>query len=167
MRPAHLQPVALPAFISLRASCPWLWAQGELQRQLRHHTGSHDSIPQYDTGQGTFDSDLVFFSQGRAIGKKGAEGIYCLAIPEKRLGVCIKMLDGHPWSGYPVAVRILQELDIIDDWVVKKLEKWALPEVKDDKGNVVGYLHPVFSIVNNETGSFEPGDTFPKEREKI
>jgi len=125
------------------------------------------AYPNMIRGKGTFDSDLVFFSQGRAIGKKGAEGIYCLAIPEKRLGVCIKMLDGHPWSGYPVAVRILQELDIIDDWVVKKLEKWALPEVKDDKGNVVGYLHPVFSIVNNETGSFEPGDTFPKEREKI
>lgn len=120
------------------------------------------TYPEIIRGKGTLDSDMIFFSKGKAIGKIGAEGIYCLAIPEKKLGVCIKIFDGHPWASYPVAVKILQELGVIDEWVVKKLEKWALPAVKDDKGNKVGYLHPVFSIVNNETGSFEPGDAFPK-----
>ncbi|NMA67595.1 MAG: asparaginase [Clostridiaceae bacterium] len=123
--------------------------------------------PKVIRGKGTFCTDLLNYSKGKAIGKIGAEGIYCIAIPEKKLGVCIKIFDGHPWSSYPVVVQVLHELDILDDEVVKKLDKWAIPAVKDDKGNDVGYLHTAFSLINGETGSFELGDTYPKEGTRI
>ncbi|NLU52565.1 MAG: asparaginase [Clostridiaceae bacterium] len=119
--------------------------------------------PRVIKGDDSFCTSLIKVTKGRAIGKIGAEGIYCMAVPEKRLGVCIKLMDGHPWASYPVAVRVLEELEILDDADIKELDKWALPKVKDDKGRDVGYLHPVFSIINNETGHYEPGDIYPKE----
>lgn len=97
----------------------------------------------------------------RSSGKIGAEGIYCISVPEKELGICIKMFDGHPWSSYPVAVRILEELEILDAKTVKKLERWALPEIKDDKGNIVGYIHPVFNLTDRAEARYEPGDIYP------
>ncbi len=119
------------------------------------------TYPKVIRGSGTFCTDLLNYSEGRAIGKIGAEGVYCIAIPEKKLGVCIKMSDGHPWSSYPVAVRVLEEFEILDRKTVKKLEKWALPPVKDDKGNDVGYIHPTFSLLENKTSQYEPGRLFP------
>lgn len=119
------------------------------------------AYPRIIRGDDTFCTDLAKQTGGRAIGKIGAEGVYCISIPEKQLGICIKMLDGHPWSSYPVAVRILEELEILDSEDVKKLKKWALPCVKNDKGGTVGYIHPVYSLTNSNEGHYEPGDFYP------
>ncbi len=119
------------------------------------------TYPKVIGGKGTFCTDLITHTKGRAIGKIGAEGVYMIAVPEKHLGVCINIFDGHPWASFPVAVRVLEELDILDGPTVKKLEKWALPPIKDDKGNDVGYIHPSFSLVDNNTSQYQPGDIYP------
>lgn len=116
--------------------------------------------PRVIRGDDTFCTDLISLSKGRALGKIGAEGIYCIAIPEKQLGVCIKIFDGHPWSSYPVAVRILEDLEILDSTTVKKLDKWALPQIKDDKGEIVGYIHPSFSLTEGISRKYELGDVY-------
>ena len=117
--------------------------------------------PQVIRGSNTFCTDLIKHTEGRAIGKIGAEGIYCVSIPERELGVCIKMFDGHPWSTYPAVIRILEELEVLDSKTVKKLQKWALPEIKDDKGGIVGYIHPVFGLIDATEARYEPGDIYP------
>jgi L-asparaginase II len=117
--------------------------------------------PDVFRGKGTFCTDLIRHTNGKAIGKIGAEGLYCIAIPEKKLGVCIKMSDGHPWSSYAVAVRVLEDLEVLDARTVKKLEKWALPVIQSDKGEDVGYIHPVFSLTEGKTGKYEPGSLYP------
>lgn len=123
--------------------------------------------PKAVKGKGTFCTDLIYYSEGRAVGKIGAKGIYCIAIPERKLGVCIKMFDGHPRTSYPVVVRVLEELGILDAETVRKLDQWTFPKVRNDKGDTVGYLHTSFSLLNNETGSFELGDNYPKEGTRI
>jgi L-asparaginase II len=117
--------------------------------------------PRMISGDGTFATDLVRMTKGRVIGKIGAEGILCLAIPEKKLGVCINVRDGHPWSTYPIAIRVLEELEVLDATTVEKLSKWTLPPLKDDKGGTVGYLHPTFSLIQKRVSHYEMGDVFP------
>jgi len=161
---------SLPTYFLTMQQAAWLYARlahgyegkgkykdcfGLIQKAMAEY-------PEVIRGSDTFCTDLIDYSNGRAIGKIGAEGIYCIAIPEKRLGVSIKMFDGHPWSSYPVAVRVLEELEILDAATVKKLEKWALPAVRDDKGNIVGYIHPTFSLTENKCSSYKPGDIYPK-----
>lgn len=160
---------SLPTYMLTLNQIAWLYAR------LAHGYGSgykYDNCfgiikeaiienPRVLRGNGTFCTELLKYSHGRAIGKIGAEGLYCIAIPEKKMGVCIKMADGHPWAGYAVAVRVLEELEILDTVTVKKLEKWALPPIQNDKGEDVGYIHPTFSLLNNKTGHYEPGDIYP------
>lgn len=119
------------------------------------------TYPRVIRGDDTFCTDLIEYTKGRAIGKIGAEGIYCISVPEKQLGVCIKMSDGHPWSSFPVAVRVLEELDVLNSKAIRKLEKWALPQIKDDKGNILGYIHPTFSLTRSARSYYEPGDVYP------
>jgi L-asparaginase II len=124
-------------------------------------------------GKNTFCTDLNIYTEGRVIGKIGAEGIYCLSIPEQKLGVCIKISDGNPWASYPASVEVLRELGVMDEYALKKLKKWAFPEVKDDKGQAAGHLYPVFNLFRNKGGKnsepfsafrnnkiYEPGDLF-------
>ena len=159
----------LPTYMLTLHQIAWLYAR------LAHGYGSgckydhclgviKDAITQNPgvfRGNGTFCTELIKHTDGRVIGKLGTEGIYCMAIPEKKLGVCIKMSDGHPWSGYAVAVKVLEELDVLDARTVKKLDKWALPPIQSDKGEDVGYIHPVFSLLENKTGDYEPGSLYP------
>lgn len=119
------------------------------------------AYPRMVSGDGTFPTDLAQATQGRVIGKIGAEGILCLAVPERRIGVCINVRDGHPWSTYPIAIRVLEELEILDKPTVEKLSKWALPPIEDDKGGVVGYIHPTFSLIQKRVTHYEMGDVFP------
>ena len=133
----------LPTYFLTMQQTAWLYARlahgYEGNRKYSNCFGLIQSAmteyPRVIRGSGTFCTDLIKHSEGRAIGKIGAEGIYCISIPEKRLGVCIKMSDGHPWSSFPVAVKILEELGILDVATVKKLEKWAFPAV--DRKSVV------------------------------
>lgn len=125
------------------------------------------TYPRNIYGDDTFCTDVSIHTNGRVIGKLGAEGVYMLAVPEKRLGISIKMSDGHPWSCYPVAVRLLEELGIVDEKIVKKLDKWALPKVLNDKGDTVGYMHPTFSLLQNEVTNFKPGDLYPSRSDLI
>ena len=159
----------LPTYFLTMQQAAWLYARlahgYEGNRKYKDCFGLIQSAmlkyPRVIRGSGTFCTDLINYSGGRVIGKIGAEGVYCISIPEKRLGVSIKMSDGHPWSSFPVAVRILEELEILDAQTVKKLEKWALPAVKDDKGNTVGYIHPTFSLIENKYSKYKPGDLYP------
>lgn len=159
----------LPTYFLTMQQTAWLYARlahgYEGNRKYKDCFGLIQSAminyPRVIRGRGTFCTDLINYTDGRVIGKIGAEGIYCISIPEKRLGVSIKMSDGHPWSSFPVAVRVLEELEILDAATVKKLERWALPAVKDDKGNTVGYIHPTFSLTENMHSHYKPGDIYP------
>ncbi len=119
------------------------------------------AYPRMISGDKTFSTDLCSMTKGRVIGKIGTEGIYCMAIPEKRMGVCIDLKDGHPWACFPIAVRALEELEVLDPTTVRKLSKWALPPLEDDKGEPVGYLHPTFSLTQKRVSHYMLGDVFP------
>ena len=51
-------------------------------------------------GEETLDSDIMALSEGRIVAKLGAEGLLCLAVPERGLGIAISAeTDRHvPWD---------------------------------------------------------------------
>jgi L-asparaginase II len=63
-------------------------------------------------GQDRYCTDMMQAVQGRAIGKLGADGIYCMGIPERGWGVAIKIDDGATGPQYNVAQGILNALGI-------------------------------------------------------
>lgn len=102
------------------------------------------TYPQMLSGYNEFCTELGIASEGRIIGKVGSEGLYCLAVPEKKLGVCIKITDGNERGVYPVVIHLLKELGLLNPSTVEKLEQWAYPPIKNHRGTVTGHILPVF-----------------------
>lgn len=123
------------------------------------------TYPRMINGDKEFCTDLITHSDGKVIGKVGAEGIYCVAVPEKQLGICIKISDGNERGVYPVTTHILNQLKILNDQDMEKLRIWAYPPVKNHKGKIIGYNVPVFNI-NQKGGTFQIGDKFEFKDEK-
>ncbi len=71
-------------------------------------------------------------------------------MPEKQLGICIKISDGNERGVYPVTTHILSELGILNKHAMEELKVWAFPPVKNHKGKIVGYTIPVFNMRNKE-----------------
>ncbi|MFZ5986956.1 MAG: asparaginase [Bacillota bacterium] len=118
------------------------------------------TYPRMINGDKEFCTDLITHSEGRVIGKVGAEGIYCAAVPEKQLGICLKISDGNERGVYPVIIHVLRQLGILDDKAMDNLKLWAYPPVKNHKGKTVGYSVPVFDINKKEPSSYQMGDIF-------
>lgn len=118
-------------------------------------------------GDKEFCSDLIAYTKGRAIGKVGAEGVYCIAIPEKQLGICMKIADGNERAVYPATTHLLNQLDILDKDAMEQLEKWIVPPLKNHKGNLIGHTIPVFNIKDSTAGTnLQIGDLLDAKEEK-
>ena len=84
-----------------------LEAAGRVIQAMRAH-------PLMVAGTGRWDTQLGEFSQGRAVSKAGAEGLFCMSIPELGLGLALKVLDGSgrptPAIVWPLLERYLADL---------------------------------------------------------
>lgn len=65
--------------------------------------------PQMVAGTGRFDSRVMALLGERLCCKVGAEGVYCAALPERGLGVAVKMDDGNTARAVEVVMAALTE----------------------------------------------------------
>ena len=119
--------------------------------------------PKMVNGDGEFCTDLISHTCGRVIGKVGGEGIYCLSLPQKGLGVMVKIVDGNERAVYPVAVHILRQLDLVDDAIIDKLREWNYAPIKDHKGEKIGITLPIFDLLDQKNITVELGEDISEE----
>ena len=67
------------------------------------------AAPQMVAGSGRFDSRVMAVLGERVCCKVGAEGVYCAALPERGLGVAVKMDDGNTARAVEVVMAALIE----------------------------------------------------------
>jgi L-asparaginase II len=102
--------------------------------------------PENVGGGGQFVSELMSVSEGRIVAKTGAEGLLCLGIPERGLGIAVRALDGT-WRTHPaVVVSALEQLDILDDTTRTALLARHSPELRNHNGRLVGEVRPTFRL---------------------
>lgn len=116
------------------------------------------AYPQMLSGYNEFCTELGIYSEGSVIGKVGSEGLYCLAILKKKLGVCIKIADGYERAVYPTVIHLLERMGVLSQDAIEKLEQWAYPPIKNRKGTLTGYTLPVFDFTK-EGNTIRIGDT--------
>ena len=100
------------------------------------------------------DTDIMQFSEGRIVAKLGAEGLLCLAVPARGLGLAIATEDGMPRGLGPAAIATLQQLDLVDDATIEELRKRHAGAVPSFKGKPVGEIRP--RLVLERGGHREP-----------
>jgi L-asparaginase II len=88
-------------------------------------------------GTGRLCTEVISGSGGRVLAKIGADGVYCVAIPEARLGVALKVEDGDVESARPA---LLATLEALAPGVVHVAESFRAPVIRNTLGEEVGHL---------------------------
>lgn len=96
--------------------------------------------PEYISGTGGFCSDLIKSTNGKLIGKIGAEGVYCVGVKDQKVGIAIKIEDGNMRALPPVVIETLKKLNLLTETELTNLSKYHIVESRNDKGEVVGFL---------------------------
>jgi L-asparaginase II len=93
-------------------------------------------------GTGQFNSVVLAETGQSCILKGGAEGYYTAAIPEKGLGVAIKIDDGAGRASHAAVLAVLVRLGAIDAEQKVRIEKACSQEVRNWAGTLVGFIRP-------------------------
>jgi L-asparaginase II len=104
---------------------------------------SMTKYPEMVSGTDGFCSELIKHSNGKLIGKVGAEGVYCIGIKDRDLGIALKIESGSMTVIPPVIMKTLIELDVLTDDEIEKLRKFIKIDNTNDRGRVVGYIEVV------------------------
>lgn len=102
--------------------------------------------PYMVAGRDRLCTELMTHTHGTILSKGGAEGVYCLGIRGKQLGLALKIEDGRGRGIGPVLMEILGAMDLLEDEEREALSHYARPLLKNHRGDIVGHLEIAFSL---------------------
>lgn len=105
-----------------------------------------NKYPEMISGTGGFCTELIKHTNGKLIGKIGAEGVYCVGHKEAKLGFAMKIESGSMAVLPPVVISILKQLNLISKEESTQLEKFENMDNINDVKTVVGEIRPVFNL---------------------
>jgi L-asparaginase II len=103
--------------------------------------------PSLVAGTGRLATDLMKACGPRFIAKDGAEGVFCIAIPEKGWGLAVKIMDGSGRGLGPVVISALTQLGVLKDEEKKDLAKHTVVKIKNYRDEEIGEIRPSFTLV--------------------
>jgi len=68
--------------------------------------------PDLIAGEGRPCTEIMRAHPGRVIAKVGAEGVYCALLTQERLGIALKVADGHAVASALAMAAVLEELGL-------------------------------------------------------
>jgi L-asparaginase II len=80
------------------------------------------------------------------VAKSGAEGLLCLAVPQRGLGVAIRLLDGSFRAHAVVTCRVLDDLNLVPAEVTRAIIEQDDPRILNHNGRHVGDLRASFAL---------------------
>jgi L-asparaginase II len=104
------------------------------------------AVPENVAGDGELVTDLMALAGGRVCAKSGAEGLICLALPERGLGIAIRVLDGS-FRAHPVLVaETLRQLGALDDGTIAAVLERHPTELRNHNRRLVGAIRAAFAL---------------------
>jgi len=104
------------------------------------------SAPWYVGGTDRLTTRLMRTTKGRLLAKFGAEAVYCVGDREHRLGIAIKVEDGHRRAVGAAVLELLVRLDLLTADERLALDDRHTTPVVNTRGEVVGVIRPAFQI---------------------
>jgi L-asparaginase II len=103
------------------------------------------TFPEMVAGEGRVCTDLMRAMGGKAAMKTGADGVCVAILPEKRLGIAIKIADGSTYAREIVIAAILVKLGVLHpDHPATKA--YMTPDITNRRGLKVGYIRPTTAL---------------------
>jgi L-asparaginase II len=89
-------------------------------------------------GEGRLCTELMRAFPGLVLAKVGASGVYCAALPERQLGLALKVEDGDWRAGEVALLGVLDEVGGLPEPPSRRLPSFAEPPILNTRGVVVG-----------------------------
>lgn len=106
------------------------------------------SSPEMVAGCGRFTTRLIEVTEGRVIGKEGADGFYAAAVRAPTpLGVALKIADGSELCRDGVVLEILHQLGAISKSELEDLGRFYRPLLINRAGDAVGEIVPDVKLI--------------------
>jgi L-asparaginase II len=131
------------AYAALAAADP---AGSPRERALARIRDAMMAHPVATAGAGRFSTELMQAVPGAIVSKVGAEGLECMALPGRRLGVAVKCADGASRAVPPAALALLDHLGALSSGAMERLAKWRRPVVLNHAGREAGHLEAVLAV---------------------
>ena len=96
--------------------------------------------PEYVAGTDRLDTALMRVAGANLVAKVGAEGYYCAIVPSQKIGIALKVEDGSKRAAEPAILAVLRRVDAIGADEIEQLGRYAQPEIRNTRNEVVGYL---------------------------
>lgn len=118
------------------------------QTACRRVSSAMISAPEMLAGTDGFCTELVKHSNGKLIGKVGAEAVYGVGVVGKDLGFAVKIDDGNctrPLN--PVVMEVLKQLNILNSDELAALSQFVSPvRYANNHQRIVGEIKTVFQL---------------------
>lgn len=96
-------------------------------------------------GSKRYCTDLMQITAPQIIGKTGAEGIFCISLPQHKTGVCIKIDDGKMLPQYNVAQAFVEATGLFDKETLKPLHHY----LQSDLSNFNKFTTGKIKVIDN------------------
>ncbi len=104
------------------------------------------AFPELVAGETRSCTDLMRAMDGRVAIKTGAEGVFVAIIPEKRMGVALKVTDGTTRASEAAIAAILVKLGVLDaNHPAAKAR--MVPEIRNWRGTLCGHIKPAAALL--------------------
>jgi L-asparaginase II len=137
--PIFAMPVLNQAIAFKNLNSPEKFGDEKLNRACAMILEAIAAYPEMIAGSKRYCTDLIKVTNGKIIGKTGADGIYNISVPDKKWGICIKIDDGRMGPQYNVAQQVLESLGLLNEEEKKILHPYLECENKNYAGNFIGY----------------------------
>ena len=97
-------------------------------------------------GTGRFTTAVTEITGDRVLLKGGAEGVYCAALPQQKLGIAIKIEDGAGRAAEVAMGALLQRFGVVGESEAASLAKVLEPTVFNWAGTAVGQIRATESL---------------------
>lgn len=94
-------------------------------------------------GSKRYCTDMMQITAPKIIGKTGAEGVFCMSLPEQKLGVCIKIDDGKMLPQYNVAQAFVEATGFFNQETLKLLHHYLQETLTNFNKFTVGEIKAV------------------------
>jgi L-asparaginase II len=136
-----LPALALPMRRMAQAAARWAAARVATEARrtaIRRLQAAIRAFPDHLSGRGSATGRIVRASGGRVLLKGGAEGYVVGFVPERGLGIAVKLADGAARAKMGVFAAILGRLGLVED--AERLAAEVEGEIRDSNGRPVGAI---------------------------
>ncbi|GGN91212.1 asparaginase [Saccharibacillus kuerlensis] len=144
--PVHRLPLLNAALGFARLAKPEGTVSSERAEALNRIRTGMTNRPEMVAGRKRFDTDLMSVFGSNLVSKVGAEGIQCIGVADRGIGIAIKVEDGSERATSVAAMEILKQLGIGTAEQFSELADYVHAPVLNARQERIGEIRPNFEL---------------------